>query len=332
MLKHMQLENIPQPKEYSFAITNFQGGLNTAVDDQNMTFSESPLAYNVTVADGSLKRCTGYGRAKRYVRDAGEEKVLDWLPAGDGLMMLYKTHHGSGAWEHLAFFNKQGLSIESYNKNYNMIEWEDIGGNLRNLGNPGFYVNYRLNNTDCMVFGGSNLGLYIWNDPATTPIKVINAPSLHSGVIHYERLFGVGDPDHINRIWFSAQFNPTDFTVSLDRGGYIDVLGDKGRALKVMSFMDAVYVFWQYGISRIKAYSYQSDFSYSEIYSCDSEILPNSIQLCGDQVIFAAKNGVYRFDGVNVTLISGKLNRFFTESAIAEGTECSAFFRLYVAT
>ena len=168
--------------------------------------------------------------------------------------------------------------------------------------------------------------MYLWSKFTQPPSPVETAPQLSSAVVHYERMFGVGDPEHVNRIWFSAQFDPTDFTVSLDAGGYIDVMGDKGRALKVISFSDSIFVFWQYGITRVKAYNYQSEFTVSDIYSCDSEILKDSVCLCSDQIIFAAKDGVYAFDGYSVQRISDKISGIINEGLKASG-ECSAYFR-----
>lgn len=78
-------------------------------------------------------------------------------------------------------------------------------------------------------------------------------------------------------------------------------------------------MFWQYGITRVKAYNYQSEFTVSDIYSCDSEILKDSVCLCSDQIIFAAKDGVYAFDGYSVQRISDKIS-----GIINEGLKASA--------
>ena len=63
MAWYRSLPEYDQADEYSFYISDFKGGVNMNEDDQNMSLSESPLAYNVSGKDGSLKRCEGYGRA-----------------------------------------------------------------------------------------------------------------------------------------------------------------------------------------------------------------------------------------------------------------------------
>ena len=68
MAWYRSLPEYEQADEYSFYISDFKGGINMSEDDQNMSLSESPLAYNVSGKDGSLKRCEGYGRAYKQDR------------------------------------------------------------------------------------------------------------------------------------------------------------------------------------------------------------------------------------------------------------------------
>ena len=53
MAWYRSLPEYEQADEYSFYISDFKGGINMSEDDQNMSLSESPLAYNVSGKDGS---------------------------------------------------------------------------------------------------------------------------------------------------------------------------------------------------------------------------------------------------------------------------------------
>ena len=75
-----------------------------------------------------------------------------------------------------------------------------------------------------------------------------------------QRLFGVGNALLPNRIYFSKQYQPSDFTVSAEAGGYIDVLPDYGSAVDIVTFGNSIYIFWQYGVTRLKAFGYQERF------------------------------------------------------------------------
>lgn len=328
MAWYRSLPAYQQADEYSFYISDFKGGVNMDEDDQTMNLSESPLAYNISGRDGSLKRCGGYGRAYKYLDLLDKEALIPAVPTpGSGQLLVYRVNTETQPREHLLYANSIGLFKCVLNEGATGFTWQLI--NTVDFTPVEYYVNYRKDSGDCLVFGpgvGEN-NIYLWSGYSDSlPGAVGDAPRLTSAAVHYERMFGVGDPEHVNRIWFSAQFDPTDFTVSLDAGGYIDVMGDKGRARKVLSFSDSVFVFWQYGITRVKAYNYQSEFTVTDIYSCDSEILKDSICLCGDQIIFAAKDGVYSFDGYSVQRISNKIARIFEEGLSASG-ECSAYFR-----
>ena len=52
MAWYRSLPEYEQADEYSFYISDFKGGINMSEDDQNMSLSESPLAYNVSGKDG----------------------------------------------------------------------------------------------------------------------------------------------------------------------------------------------------------------------------------------------------------------------------------------
>ena len=325
MAWYRSLPEYEQADEYSFYISDFKGGINMSEDDQNMSLSESPLAYNVSGKDGSLKRCEGYGRAYKHEDMLNREILIPELPSsGTGRLLIYRVNTETQPREHLAYVDNLGLYKCVLNGSE--LKWQMV--NTTDFSAVEYYVNYRKDSGDCLVFGPGveDNNMYLWSKFTQPPSPVETAPQLSSAVVHYERMFGVGDPEHVNRIWFSAQFDPTDFTVSLDAGGYIDVMGDKGRALKVISFSDSIFVFWQYGITRVKAYNYQSEFTVSDIYSCDSEILKDSVCLCSDQIIFAAKDGVYAFDGYSVQRISDKISGIINEGLKASG-ECSAYFR-----
>ena len=45
MAWYRSLPEYEQADEYSFYISDFKGGINMSEDDQNMSLSESPLAY-----------------------------------------------------------------------------------------------------------------------------------------------------------------------------------------------------------------------------------------------------------------------------------------------
>ena len=86
--------------------------------------------------------------------------------------------------------------------------------------------------------------------------------------------------------------------------GFIDMIGEKGRLLKVISFGGYIYVFRSYGITRVTAYGNQKSFSVADLFVSSGKIRGESITVCGDCVLFFASDGLYRFDGLSAVRIS----------------------------
>ena len=151
------------------------------------------------------------------------EILIPELPSsGTGRLLIYRVNTETQPREHLAYVDNLGLYKCVLNGSE--LKWQMV--NTTDFSAVEYYVNYRKDSGDCLVFGPGveDNNMYLWSKFTQPPSPVETAPQLSSAVVHYERMFGVGDPEHVNRIWFSAQFDPTDFTVSLDAGGYIDAV------------------------------------------------------------------------------------------------------------
>lgn len=158
-------------------------------------------------------------------------------------------------------------------------------------------INYRLDDTDVLIMSGEGYPLTVWN--GTDGVEVTDdAPSVSSMCMHSERLFatesGAGD-----RLWFSDDMDPRNWSISLDEAGYIELPDVKGKLIKAVSFAGYVYVFRSYGIMRVTAFGDQTQFSVSELFSSTGRIYPDSVTVCGDKIIFLADDGLYAFDGLS---------------------------------
>lgn len=127
---------------------------------------------------------------------------------------------------------------------------------------------------------------------------------------HSERVFAVMSDDECT-VLYSDAFDVYNWDVSLDAGGYITFDRDLGRIRKLVSFADYLYVFCDYGIYRVSTRGDQLSFSVKRLYTACSRIYPETIAEAGDRIIFCAGDGVYSFDGYDVTRISTRLNKYF---------------------
>jgi hypothetical protein len=165
-------------------------------------------------------------------------------------------------------------------------------------------VTYRYNGNDVIIFSLGSVSRVYDGDKVA---YIDDAPGITSTCIHNERLFAT-EGGQKTTLWFSDDFNPLNWSVSLEDAGYIDLRDDRGSLLKVVSFDGYLYVFRNYGITRITAFGDQSAFSVDGITASASRIIPESICVCGDRIIYLAADGFYSFSGGAPTRIMEKLD------------------------
>lgn len=171
-------------------------------------------------------------------------------------------------------------------------------------------VLYTYNESNVIIFSLDNL-LKVYDGEKV--LTVTDAPSISSVCIHNERLFAT-EGGQMTKLWFSDDFDPLNWNVSLEDAGYIDLRGGGGSLLKVLSFNGYVYAFRKYGISRITAFGDQTTFSVDEVTASTGKIAPNSIAVCGDRIIYLAKEGFYSFSGGTPKRVLTKLDGLLAKS------------------
>ena len=275
-------------------------------------YGYSVASYNFDTSKGDLRDGKGFSAinaflpyaAKRiyyYRRISGEDAVLDavlvWC--GDGYIYSVKLAGGTPVKLAALYFTKEPTA-----------------------------VNYNFNGEDVMIFSSENAELKIYD--GTNVITVSSAPKVESMCVHGERLFLTDSSNH-NSLWFSDDFDPTNWNVSLSEAGFIDMIGEKGRLLKVISFGGYIYVFRSYGITRVTAYGNQKSFSVADLFVSSGKIRGESITVCGDCVLFFASDAYkesidFSFGKVRGAYYNGRA--YFVVKAVFEGESENCLFNV----
>ena len=187
----------------------------------------------------------------------------------------------------------------------------DLNGTLQFTSEPSA-VYYNINGTDVMLVSSPTDGMFKFQ-PATSSELLASAPKIISICRHYERVFAIEEGKR-NKLVFSANLDPTNWDMNLDNAGYIEIIDDRGCLQKVVSFNDYVYIFKEYGISRLSAYGDQSEFSLSSMFVTSGKIYGNSVCVCGDRIMFLARDGIYSFDGYSATKLSLNIESMFEDN------------------
>ncbi len=198
-----------------------------------------------------------------------------------------------------------------------------------NLSSVPVVLNYNLNGEDSVLIC-SEEGMWVFNLTSSYATKIENAPQIKSMCLHYERLFAITHNDH-NAVWFSDDLNPTNWNVSLNEAGFIKFNDERGMVNKIVSFNDYVYVFRDYGISKITAYAQQTEFSANQLFVSSGKIYGNSVCVCGDKILMLTQNGIYVFDGYSTTKLNLNINKLLENTQNPFVQSCYSNGKYYLA-
>lgn len=305
---YLKTKNV-QYKKINYA--SFRNGINANYDERLLPIRYSKNTYNYSYVNGALTNGLGI-QSVRFCYDATDKSKTHTLNFPTDLDVL-------GAWIYTRY-NKNMKQYEDWCIYYCSDCYMYVGFMYINAPNTkkisGLYfksmpnvINYNLNGNDVLLIGTKEEGLYVY-DSRISPYKVENAPNILSMCVHYERLFVTVDGDK-RSLYFSDDLDPTNWDYTLNAGGFIQMIDDRGALNKVVSFNDYLYVFREFGIARVSAYAKQEDFYVTQLFTSSGRIYKNSISVCGDCVMFLASDGLYSFNGSSTSKIGLNIDKMF---------------------
>ena len=154
--------------------------------------------------------------------------------------------------------------------------------------------------------------------------------------LHYDRIFGAGDFHNPDRLYFStAGVNGPDledWTAPISEGeanqhgGFIDVpTWDGGRIIGLKTVFNDLLIFKNKQIFKLFA-TYPGNYQIVPLFSSSGAISDKSIVVTPNGCYFAASDGIYRYDGTNVTNISNKVRKTYESLNLAYMGNSTAIF------
>ena len=241
-------------------------------------------SYNFRIDSGALK--DGFG-IKEYPVENGSIANID----GEKIENIYYYKRFDDD------ENSRDDRLIAYCKSGKLYEFSFNGGEAFNMLSKTFTsapkaVNYKLNGEDVMIFSTDG-GLTVYDGENFSDHT---APEITSMCVHAERLFITSGGERTT-LWFSENFDPTNWYVSLDEAGFIDFQDGLGRVNKVIEFDGYVYIFRDTGITRLNGYFDQQQFYVDNATVPKDRIFADTVADCGKYVVYLTVNGFYRFGG-----------------------------------
>ena len=192
-------------------------------------------------------------------------------------------------------------------------------------------INFNVEEDSVMGFAFEDRALVVWycDDPV---YEVDEAPYFRSICLHGDRLFAI-DASKDNIVRYSSNKNPLDWkknVISSDDAGSIELNDYKGSLRQLVSFQDSIFVFEDYGISKISAYSSSDEYFATNIYSSGSKIYANTACKCGEFIYFLCQDGLYRLDGVDINKVELNITNLISREQ-EDAIICFFNKKLYIA-
>ena len=157
-------------------------------------------------------------------------------------------------------------------------------------------LTYKKNDADACILACEDQ-MKIWKTNYS-PYTIENAPIITSMCMNNDVLLcTIKDPAF--KIWYATDLDAENVGNISNVSGYISLEDDLGDARKIVVFNEDVYVFRDYGITKINYV--KKDISTNQIYRSNTLIYPNTVSVCGNSIMFMTKDGLHSFNGVKVS-------------------------------
>ncbi len=299
-------------------LNSFSLGVNGEVDEDLLTVSYAKYSYNFDYDSGALKNSIGVD----YL-SLNENRYT--LPNGVYPIKIYYYDRYDVSLDK----KDERLIVYASDKNFYYLKLNDTDGFIKFEGltmeNAPQGINYNYDGRDVFIFSKDGEGIIIVDSDSYEDVPL--TPNINSMCMHSERLFITTKSDK-KTVWFSDDFDPSNWQISLDKAGYITLEDNLGDMLKILSFQGYLYIFRSYGISVITAYGNQEDFYVNSISVSHGRIYGNTPTDCGDYVIYLTDDGLYRFNGTTSVKIMSEIEDYIVNGENAKGCFSGGYYYL----
>lgn len=312
---------INNAKKGALSLYNFKE-MNDVTSENLVDFATPRNKYNLSIEGGKLVSGIGLERAT-FTNDLGGYTFLPDFEFGilRQAFVYYKTNEQGKEENMIIAKNSSGdfyrLDLKANAKWTlidNMYSSSDVNA-----------INYRYENKDVILICSKSAVLQMYDGESMTAITA--APKINSMCEHYGRIFA-STFDKPNAVWFSDDYNPLNWKISLEEAGKITFADSLGSVVKVVSFNDYVYIFRKHAIFRLTAFSKQTDFELVKIAEISGNIYENTIAICEEKIVFLTSEGLYLFDGYNLNKIVKNVTKLknVSEPYVASGYASGKYY------
>lgn len=263
---------------------------------------------NCEVVDGVLQ--TGVGVAAYTLADWTEFVVPSNLPAVDGFFLLPKREEDGSYTEKFGYISKNG-ALFLYDESADALTQRyDFGCKMKAV------VAVDSAAKEKLILAGDG-GVYAFTEDEGATL-VASERALCAACVAKGRVFCALEPDTLA---YSAPYEPTDFSQSLNGGGCIRLPSAAGKIRELVAFDEGVYLLYEYGVFRVRVAGAARDFVVETVGYNGGRICGGA-QVCsvgGNKLFFLAEDGLYACDGSKTYRVCEPLKIRPAKGALTKG-------------
>ena len=301
----MFIKNLLKTKrscDAQFEFDMFREEQNPKDDERVLEIGKAKSSYNFIAEDGTLK--PGYGFSDLSMpeneTDIDNETVIDIR--GNEVMTMWKLkwyNYTSDKNCHYLFYYNDENYVCFDNLFQTRLATYVYPTEFSSL--P-FITNYRTDKQDAILLSAKdgNMMVIKGNGQTTTAEGTV---AIISCCNHYGKLFAI-TANARGTLVYSDTVDVVSWTDELTKD--LDFSDERGFLNKVISFNDYIYVFRDFGITKVSIYGNDDEFAVSHMYKSDGYIHPNTIVEFGDSIYFLEGTHLKVFNGTTVKEVSLK--------------------------
>ena len=157
-------------------------------------------------------------------------------------------------------------------------------------------LTYKKDDTDACILASDDQ-MKVW-ETGYSPYTINDVPIITSMCMNDNVLFcTIKNPAF--KVWYATDLDIKNIGNISNFSGFISLEDELGDARKIVTFNEDVYVFRDYGITKINYL--KKEISTAQVYVSNTLIYPNTVSVCGNNILFMTKGGLHSFNGVKVT-------------------------------
>lgn len=301
-------------KQYKFNL--FQDGI-VDKDDSICDSGSAKICYNFNFDSGALSSSYGFTELASPTTNTDTESETQVSIRGSEIKSIWKLKwydfNTDSNNYYLFYYNNEGYVC--YDNLYGVRLATYVVPNT--FTTVPYAAYYRTGQQDTLLLSGDGDDLVIITGSGVQRNE--DAPKIVSCCSHYGRLFAITSSER-GTLVYSDNTDILTFTDELCQN--LDFSDERGDLNKIISFNDYLYIFRDYGITEVSIYGLDQEFAVSHLYFSNSYIYPNTIAVCGDEIIFLDSSGLKVFNGSSVKKLDcplcDKIKLFRQQYAYAE--------------